>query len=92
MTPSAQEAIRAVRVKRLQQAVQALESALAEGRAVSEELLRVSGLLERGIDPQQVRCALGDVPRLLEAAREIEAQQAAAQPGDPRRASRRMRV
>lgn len=75
MTPSALAAIHAVRMKRLQQAALALEQALAEGRAVSQELLQVSGLLERGIDPRQIRTAHSDLPRLLETARAIEARQ-----------------
>lgn len=61
MTPSALAAIHAVRMKRLQQAALALEQTLAEGRAVSQELLRVSGLLKRGIDPRQIRTAHSDL-------------------------------
>lgn len=92
MTPEAQTAIHAVRMKRIRTAVQALEGALAEGRAVSQELLLVSGLLERGIDPRQIRSTFSDLPRLLETARVIEAQQLAAQAQDPRRPARRVSV
>lgn len=92
MTPTAQAAIQAVRARRLQQAAQALEGALAEGRAVSQELLRVSGLLERGIDPRQIRTAHSDLPRLLETARAIEAQQFAEPHPDGRPPARRVPV
>jgi hypothetical protein len=92
MTPDAQAAIHAVRMKRIRVAMQALEDALAQGRAVSQELLLISGLLERGIDPRQIRTAFSDLPRLLETARAIEAQQLAEQERDPRRAARRVPV
>ena len=90
--PDAQAAIHAVHMKRIGVAVRALEEALAKGRAVSQELLQISGLLERGIDPQQIRSTYSDLPRLLEAARAIEAQQLAAQEHDPRRPARRVQV
>ena len=56
------------------------------------KLLQVSGLLEPGIDPRQVRPTLSDLPRLLETARAIEAQQLAAQERDPKRAAWRVPV
>jgi hypothetical protein len=92
MSPEAQEAIQSVRVRRIRQAAQALQQALEEGRAVSQELLRVSGVLERGIDPRQIRTTFGDLPRLLATAREIEAQQAHDQEQGPRGPSRRIPV
>ena len=92
MTPDAQTAIHAVRMKRVRVAVQALEAALAEGRAVSQALLQVSGLLERGIDPREIRTAFSDLPRLLETARDSEAPQFADQARDPKRPARRLPV
>ena len=84
MKPSALAAVQAVRMKRLHKAIQDLEQALAEGRAVSERLLQVSGLLERGIDPRTIRSTFADLPRLLEMARLIEAQEAAERQFDPK--------
>jgi hypothetical protein len=92
MTPIAQSAIHAVRAKRLHQAVQALEAAMAQGQAVSQALLQVSGLLERGVDPFQIRTTHRDLPRLLEIARAIEAQEFAEPHPDARRPTRRMPV
>lgn len=92
MSPDAHEAIHAVRLKRLRKAVQALEDALSEGRSVSVELLRVSGLLERGIDPRQIRSTMGDLPRLIEVARAIESQHDNAQRHDARRVPSHIKV
>jgi hypothetical protein len=92
MKPSALSAIQAVRVKRLQKAVQDLEHALAEGQSVSEVLLQVSGLLERGIDPRAIRSTFTDLPRLLEIARSIEAQLEANSQGDTKPPVRRTPV
>lgn len=92
MEPKTLAAIHAVRERRMRQAVQALEAALEEGHAVSQALLRVSGLLERGIDPRRIRCTAGDLPRLLSLARDVEARQVADQGADARRPSRRIPV
>lgn len=92
MDTAALAAIHAVRERRLREAVRALEAAMAEGRTVSRELLRVSGLLERGIDPQRIRCSAGDLQRLLSLARAIEAEELSAQGPDTTRAGRRLPV
>lgn len=92
MTPDIQEAILAVRLKRLRKAAQALEEALQEGRAVRQELLQVSGLLERGIDPQQIRSTYSDLPRLIQTAQALEARLLGDQPPDPIRPPRRVEV
>jgi HPt (histidine-containing phosphotransfer) domain-containing protein len=81
-----------VRLKRLRKAAQALEEALGEGRAVSQELLQVSGLLERGIDPKKIRSTYSDLPRLIQTAQALEARFLADQPPDPIRSFRRVEV
>lgn len=84
----ASAAIHAVRLKRLQEAMQAVDAALAEGRAVSAKLLEVSFLLERGIHPQRIKTTFADLPRLLETARALESQQLEIQASDPKMSSR----
>lgn len=92
MAADPQAAIQAVRHLRLRRAVDALEAALRDGQATADLLLQASGLLERGVDPRQVRANSDDIERLLALTREIEAAGLQAEPADARRRSRRLQV
>lgn len=93
MAVDPQAAIHAVRMKRIRQAAQLLEQALSEGHDVSRELLELSGLLDRGIDPLAVRATGADIERLLAITRRLEAEGLdASPPPDARPAARRVQV
>ncbi len=61
---------------RLRRQLQELRAALKVSEAVAEQMLSLSGILERGIDPRQVQVKPEDLPALLELARKIEADEA----------------
>lgn len=65
---------------RLRRQLQELRSALKVSEAVAEQMLSLSGILERGIDPRQVHIKPEDLPALLELARKIEAEEAMLEP------------
>lgn len=71
---------------------QAFEKALNEGERVREELLRVSNLLSRGINPGHIRTGREDLPRLLALATAIEEQYSKRKPASPWRPTRRVQV
>lgn len=89
MSTDPQLAIQNIRMRRTRKAADELRAALDEGRAVSEELLQASGLLERGIDPREIRVTAADIERLLETTRQIEAQTDAPAPADQHKPLRR---
>lgn len=72
--------------------MQAFEIALNAGGQVCEELLRVSALVSRGINPAQIRTGRGDLPRLLALATTIEQQYSQRKPASPWRPTRRIQV
>lgn len=61
---------------RLRRQLQELRAALKVSEAVAEQMLSLSGILERGIDPRQVQVKPEELPALLELARKIEAEEA----------------
>lgn len=61
---------------RLRRQAQALQAALKVSEAVAEQLLQVSGVLERGVDPRKLRVQPQDLPELMALARRIEAEEA----------------
>ena len=78
--------------ERLERALHELQKAIAHGHQVSAELLEISGLLERGIVPARIKTAYGDVIKLMEIARAIEAELQQVKKPSPWRPSRRVPV
>ena len=61
---------------RLKRQTAELAAALKVSQALAEQLVEVSGLKERGIDPSKVQASPQDLPALLELAARIEAEEA----------------
>ena len=78
--------------ERFEKALQQLQEAIAHGHEVGAELLEVSGLLQRGIDPANVKSVYSDVTRLMAVARAIEAELREVKKPSPWRPSQRVRV
>lgn len=76
---------------RLRRAQAECRTALQVSEAVAAQLLEVSGVLERGVQPANIRATPQDVERLLPLAKAIEAEEAMLEPHEvamhtPRRA------
>jgi hypothetical protein len=65
------EVIQAIRLKRT---AQQTEELIAKGNALARELLEISGLVERGLDPRGLRLSPEQLALLLERAQAIEAE------------------
>jgi len=63
------EVIQAIRLRR---STEELEGLLAKGDALAEELLRLSGLLEQGIDPREIKLTPQQLAELLELVKSTE--------------------
>jgi len=72
--------------------MQAFEGALNAGEQVRQELLQVSNLVSRGINPGHIRTGRGDLPRLLALATAIEEQYSKRKSASPWRPTRRVQV
>lgn len=83
---------RVIQKIRLQRAQDAGASAVQAGTAAAATLLQVSGVLERGIDPSRLNLSPADLPRLLELARAIEAEEAMLEPHEASRHTTRRAV
>jgi hypothetical protein len=76
---------------RLRRAQAECAAALKVSEAVAAQMVQLSGVQERGIDPARLRVTPAEVHRLLELARTIEAEEAMLEPHEaarhtPRRA------
>ena len=60
---------------RLKKQLAALQAQLEAGRLVSEQLLALSGLLDKGIDPRQIPASHEAIQDLLKLAEQLEVQE-----------------